>query len=77
MQINSRTKLAEEISKKNVVLVPSFDVKSKFFDFSKVTIDIIDFVECSERPVGLLREKIGGECFAPLVRSYLLCAGAR
>ena len=69
--------MTEEISEKNALLVPGFDDISKFFYFSKVTSDTIDFVECSEMPVGLPKEKIGRECFAPLVRSYLLCAGAR
>ena len=67
----------EEISYYNGLLASGSCIISEFFDFSKVTSHTIDFVGCSEMPVGLPIEKIGGECFAPLVRSYLLCAGAR
>ena len=67
----------EEISYYNALLASGLWIISKFIEISKVTTHTIDFVECSERPAGLPKEKIGGECFAPLVRSYLLCAGAR
>ena len=66
-----------EISYYNAVLASGLRIIPKFIEFSKVTTHTIDFVECSEMPVGLPKEKIGGECFAPLARSYLLCAGAR
>ena len=67
----------EEISYYNALLASGLRIITKFIEFSKVTTHTIDFVECSEMPVGLPKEKIGGECFAPLARSYLLCAGAR
>ena len=73
-EIDFIKKLQEVISKKNDVL--AFDSKDIMSSLRFQRNDI-DFVEPSVLPVGVPYERIGGECFAPLQRIYLLCAGPR